>query len=272
MSARNALFAGAFWLAFFVAAEDARSGRPPESLQAERRSLDLELDQLHKKTTALSASIDQRRDHLRRRVRALYKISQGGYLRLLLDAESPADMIARRNGVRRIVRRDLEELSSVSSELADLERDRQALRERERVAAALDTPVDDGDPGLAKKDGVLRPVKGAIIGAYGRRRDGAGLLVTRDGVEFASHLGEPVVAAAPGIVKSIEEAPGLGTVIVVDHGKGWLSLTARIAHPRVAAGAKVVAGDPLALAAGSSVQLQLTQGGQWLDPTPWLTR
>lgn len=261
------------FLIALVAASPARAGRPPESLEAERRALGLEVDLLRKKTSALESVAESRRAHLRRRVRALYRISQGGYVRMLVTAEDPAELFARRDGMRRIIRRDLDELSSVKTELADLDGDRARLRARERRAADLDSAVaEPSQHALSRKQALYRPVAGAVVGNFGRYRDGAGIVATRDGVELSTHHGETVRAVAAGEVKSVGELPGLGLAIVVDHGDGWYSLLARLAAPRVAPGSTVKPGDHLADAAGATIQLQLAEQGAWIDPTAWLAR
>lgn len=113
-------------------------------------------------------------------------------------------------------------------------------------------------------------MRGAVVGAFGRRRDGSGLLVTRDGLELATRVGEPVRAAAAGEVRAVEDLPGLGRAVIVDCGGGWLTLTARLAAVTVRQGERVAAGDTVGEAAGTTVQLQVSESGQWLDPAPWL--
>src|SRR5512135_2372554 len=84
--------------------------RPPEALEAEQRAQAIELAYLIRKTDSLSGSLVERRAHLRKRLRALYKMSEGGYLRLLLGAESAGELFSRRDAANRIVHRDVSEL------------------------------------------------------------------------------------------------------------------------------------------------------------------
>src|SRR5687767_11397781 len=100
MSASAARFSLAAVLAISSAA---LAGRPPEALEIEERGQADELSYLVRKVDALSASLVERRGHLRQRLRAMYKMSQGGYLRLLLGAETPREMFARRDAARRIL-------------------------------------------------------------------------------------------------------------------------------------------------------------------------
>jgi septal ring factor EnvC (AmiA/AmiB activator) len=249
----------------------ARAARPPEALETEERAQAAELDHLIKKADALSASMVERREHLRKRLRAMYKLSQGGYLRLLLGAETPAELFARRDGMRRVIGRDLDELESVQAELGELAGVREALREGERRAAELATEARDERPeGLARRGALVRPVDGEVVAPFGPFRDEeTGVELGRDGVELRALPGEAVRAAAAGEVRSVAEVEGLGTTVIVDHGQGWRTLIARLAQPRVRAGSTVAAGDPIARAAGATVHLELAQGAAWLDPVAW---
>jgi septal ring factor EnvC (AmiA/AmiB activator) len=248
--------------------------RPPEALEAEQRAQAQELDHLVRKADALSGALVERRAHLRLRLRELYKLSQGGYVRLLLGAESPADLFARRDAARRILGRDLAELDAVREELAELNGVRERLREGEQRAAELAKEARETVPtGLARKHALYRPVGGPLVARFGPYPDPeTGVELSRDGVELHTTPGDAVRAAADGEVRTVGELPGLGICVVVDHGDGWSTLLARLASPKVRPGQRVHAGERLADAAGATVQLQLMQGGMWLDPAAWLAR
>ena len=64
--------------------------------------------------------------------------------------------------------------------------------------------------------------------------------------------------------------PGLGRGVALDHGDGYVTLLAHLGALHCAAGDQVGEGDVLAEAAGSSVYLELAQGGTPIDPTRWL--
>jgi septal ring factor EnvC (AmiA/AmiB activator) len=81
-----------------------------------------------------------------------------------------------------------------------------------------------------------------------------------------------VRAVANGRVAWIGQAPGLGLAVAVDHGDGYLSLSARLASAVVSVGELVIEGGRLGLASGSTVYFELTQGGTPFDPAPWLAR
>lgn len=250
----------------------ALAGRPPEALDAERRAQALALSYLIRKTDSLSTQLVERRGHLRKRLRAMYKMSQGGYLRLLLAAESPADLFSRRDAADRILHRDIGELEAVRAELQELSGLREKLREGERRAAELEAAARDEVPsGLSRKDALRRPVDGEVTRGFGPYRDPAsGLEFTSDGVLLGSRPGEPVYAPAAGAVRSAGDAPGLGQSVIIDHGDGWVTLLGHLSSLRVRIGARVPKGFQVAEAAGFGVEFQIAQGGAWLDPSPWL--
>src|SRR5262249_718832 len=78
----------------------------------------------------VAGELARRREHLRVRLRALYKLERGGFARLLAEAGSRDEFFARRAAANRILERDL-------SELRQFARERTALMsERSRLAAA----------------------------------------------------------------------------------------------------------------------------------------
>ncbi len=243
--------------------------RSLESIDSERHSLDLELDLLRKKTATLETMLSERRAHTRRRLRALYKLSQGGYLRLLVDAEGPVQLAARREGLERIVARDLGELTSVAQELEDIRRKHAELWERERQAAELDRTAPSALRHTAK---LARPVPGAIVVPFGKYRDRIGLWASQDGAELRSRRGEIVHAVASGEVRTISALPGLGLAVTIDHGDGLVSLVGRLSSTEAAVGSRVSPGAPIGVAAGPSIALQLTEAGAPIDPAVRLIR
>ena len=250
------------------------AARTPEAREAERRGLAAEVDLLQKKVVSIEGTVERRRGHLRRRLRALYKLSQGGYVRLLLRAETPSELFARRDGVRRVLRRDLGELASIERELGELGEERERLRLLERRRTEAEVATYEALPHrLARKASLYRPVGGPVVGPFGPYRDPAtALLLTRDGVALRTRPGEAVRAIAAGRVTTVEVVPGLGLSVVVDHGDGWLSLLGGLSGPRVTVGDRVATGEHLADAARESIELQLSEGGVRLDPSPWLAR
>jgi septal ring factor EnvC (AmiA/AmiB activator) len=259
----------------------AAAGRPADAILEERAAAEAELRDLERRARALDDQAAQRRDRLRRRVRALYKLSNGGALRLIADAGTREAMLARYQAAQRIVARDLDELAAVRDEARALDED-QARRAAE-LALALEQQMshppspsgnDDGEPprGLLALAGRLpRPVAGAVVGAFGTYRDPElRLELSRRGVELRSVAGEPVRAVAAGQVRYVGAVAGLGRGVIVDHGDGYLTLTARLSRISVEKDATIAPDAVLGHAAGDVVYFELSQGGTPYDPAPWL--
>lgn len=67
--------------------------------------------------------------------------------------------------------------------------------------------------------------------------------IRHDGLDMLAHSGEPVHAAADGVVKEvIRSRKGLGNVVVLDHGNGYVTRYAHLADIEVARGRRVKRG------------------------------
>ncbi|MCB9557403.1 MAG: peptidoglycan DD-metalloendopeptidase family protein [Deltaproteobacteria bacterium] len=87
-----------------------RLDREMSALEDRQRSVLDQLNDARRRYQALKRQLEQRKQSLRLRLRALYKLSRGGHLRLALAATSPQDFNARVAAIGRLVRRDLLEL------------------------------------------------------------------------------------------------------------------------------------------------------------------
>ena len=265
-------------LAILLFSTEASAGRPPEALSAARAEAEAEARDLERRARALDEQTEGRESRLKRRLRALYKLSSGGYVRLLARAETPSELAAREQALERILERDLDELKAVRDEARAIDADH--ARRSDAIAAALEREneaaraVSEPPTGLAVLRGRLsRPVPGPIVAGFGARPDGdRGITVSRRGVDLEAARGEPVRAVAAGQVRWAGEVPGLGKGVIVDHGDGYLTLTARLGLIAVEPGAPVGDGGVLGKAHGPSVFFELTQGGTPLDPAGWLRR
>jgi septal ring factor EnvC (AmiA/AmiB activator) len=254
------------------------AGRPPEAVDADRVAAEAEVKDLERRAHALQDQADERRAEVKRRLRALYKLSNGGYLRLVAGAASVEELDQRRVALGRVVARDLDELAAVREEAREL--DVEQARRKEVLAHALDfgaqvALADVAAPsGLQTRQGrLVRPVAGPVVGAWGVHKDSTlAIQVVRRGVELRSRPGELVRAAAAGRVRFAGEVPGLGRGVALEHGDGYVTLVAHLGALHCAVGDEVGDGDVLGEADGSSVYFELAQGGTAIDPTHWLGR
>jgi septal ring factor EnvC (AmiA/AmiB activator) len=262
-------------LALFVSAP--AWARPAEAIDAERAAAAAELRDLDRRATTLGEQLQLRQLTLRRRLRALYKLSQGGAFQLVSDAGSFEELDERVTGTQRIVSRDLQELGALDEELAELGNDRARRSGELAQQGASPLPSTDGPVGLQRVRGALtRPVPGPIAIGFQRTRvrepraGAPAIELPRRGVELEATIGQTVRAIAAGTVSWVGELDGLGRAVIVDHGEHYVSVTGRLGRIVVRQGAHVRDGDPLGSAAGSTVAFELTEGAVALDPAHWL--
>lgn len=133
-------------------------------------------------------------------------------------------------------------------------------------------PVDSNDA-FAKLRGKLAwPVTGKVLSKFGQQRAGG---VKWDGMLIGTERGSPVRAVYHGRVVFADWLPGLGLLMIVDHGEGYLSLYGHNERIFKAVGERVVAGDTLATAGDSGgsnrsqLYFEIRKAGRPIDPRPW---
>lgn len=168
-------------------------------------------------------------------------------------------------------------LRDKSQELAQLERDAQRLHELvESLQQALrDIPATATDySSLDELKGKLRwPVAGRISMQYGARQAG-GKLRSR-GLRISARAGAEVHAIAKGRVAYADWLRGFGLLLIVDHGKDYMSLYGNNRALFKEVGEWVDGGEVIATVGSSGGQssaglyLELRKKGRPFNPTPW---
>lgn len=212
----------------------------------------------------LQSKIDAVEANLGARVRALYKLSAFGDLPLWVDEGARGAAVVRRGAARRFILRDLNERKLLRAELAAADADLARLERtalRARALAAF--PIRDGS--------LVRPVSGDVVASFGTYTDEAShVRLFRRGIELGVRAPE-VFAAAAGQVTYAGPLGRLGTVIVVDHGQGIVTITQSLARALVARGDLVAAGQSIGRAAGNRLRFEVRKGGRPIDPFPLLS-
>ena len=109
-------------------------------------------------------------------------------------------------------------------------------------AKASDSPVRFAWPaeGKVRRDFVLRTRRASS--------SESGKTSPHEGIDIAGAKGDPVRAAAPGTVWFAGKEPNLyGNVVIVDHGRGWMSAYAKLSRVTVKKGETVRAGERVGL-------------------------
>jgi len=90
----------------------------------------------------LEAAVAQARPQLAARARALYKMGDLSYVRMLLSVEQPADMLRGYRFVSGLARRDRERMAALRANLSSLAATRDDLQRKTREALALRADLD----------------------------------------------------------------------------------------------------------------------------------
>ncbi|MGB9095952.1 murein hydrolase activator EnvC [Erwinia sp.] len=128
--------------------------------------------------------------------------------------------------------------------------------------------------GLGRPSGqALWPVRGTIEHRFGEQLQGE---LRWKGLVIDAPEGTEVKAIADGRVLMADWLQGYGLVVVVEHGKGDMSLYGYNQSALVSVGTQVKAGQPIALVGTSggrgtpSLYFEIRRQGQAVNPLPWL--
>lgn len=162
-------------------------------------------------------------------------------------------------------------------------READAVRNRQKEASRRGTTYKPSESerslmartgGLGRPNGQARwPVRGSILHRYGEQLQGE---LRWKGVVISAAEGTEVKAIADGRVILADWLQGYGLVVVVEHGKGDMSLYGYNQSALVSVGTQVRAGQPIALVGDSggqgrsSLYFEIRRQGQAVNPLPWL--
>jgi len=139
--------------------------------------------------------------------------------------------------------------------------------------AAPDRAVGDektprGPVAVGRKDGDLQwPLRGVLYARFGRKGK-----EPHDGIDLSAPAGTPVKTAAPGTVIYAGEQHGYGLIVIVDHGKGLVTLYAHNRDVRVKQGQKLREGQVVATVgdsgatSGPHLHFEVRKDGVPVDP------
>jgi septal ring factor EnvC (AmiA/AmiB activator) len=162
------------------------------------------------------------------------------------------------------------QLERLKDQQAGLEK---LVRELRRALERIDKFPTDSKDAFAKLRGKLAwPVAGRLVASFGQVRAGG---VKWDGVLVAGAAGSPVRAVYHGRVVYADWLSGLGLLVIVDHGDGYLSLYGHNERLYKEVGERVTAGDTIATVGDSGgrarpeLYFEIRKGGRPVDPRPW---
>ncbi len=124
----------------------------------------------------------------------------------------------------------------------------------------------------------VKPVKAyTYTSSYGIRFDPfKGTTAMHQGVDMSGPVGEPIYAAADGIIVKSGRAGGYGKMIEIDHGKGMTTRYAHMSRLNANVGDRVVAGEQIGQmgstgrSTGSHLHYEVRIDGRAVNPMPFL--
>jgi len=196
-------------------------------------------------------------------------------------------LIAQQAERRRVFQRVAKELKAQRLQVTHLQRDESRMarlvEELGRVIASTPllrndtvpelTGTEDAPAGL--KRGLRLPIKGELTERFGAKRPGGG--PPSKGLFIRSPSGQEVRAVAPGRVVFSDWLRGFGNLLIVDHGRSYLTIYGYNEALLKQVGDVVRAGDVVATvgASGGSgesgLYFEIRHAGKAFDPMGWVS-
>jgi murein hydrolase activator len=161
---------------------------------------------------------------------------------------------------------------AISKLRADEKRLTELVEQLTELMAGL--PVESEQPFGKLKGKLAWPVQGRLAGDYGQPRDGGP--VRWSGVLLEAGQGTQVRAVYRGRVAFADWLPGLGLLVVVDHGAGYMSLYGHNEALLKEPGDWVEPGEPIAQVgdtggrARPGLYFEIRQNGEPVNPHAWI--
>lgn len=182
---------------------------------------------------------------------------------------------------------ELKRKQELARRKAEEERRRKAAEAAKKAGQAppKEVPIEDTAPvslvrgpmnGLASKKGRLPwPLKGTVLHNYGSTQSGQ---ITWKGLVIAANAGMNVRAVAPGEVVFADWLRGYGLVILIDHGRGDMTLYGYNQSLLKKEGDRVAGGEAIAKAGNTggqdrnSLYFEIRRNSRAQNPRSWLSR
>ena len=188
---------------------------------------------------------------------------------------------------RRVLARVSSQLRTQRREVQHLERDESRLSrlvdELSRLIAATPllrnerVPEPGGSEGSLSglKRGLRLPIRGVLANRFGAQRSSGG--PSWKGLFIRSPPGQEVRAVAPGRVVFADWLRGFGNLLIIDHGKGYLTIYGNNESVLKQIGEPVRTGDAVATvgASGGNMEsglyFEIRHEGKAFDPMRWVS-
>lgn len=206
------------------------------------------------------------------------ELSQTNKQQLLREKKSLQQAQAKRNTTINALNNSV---STEKEKLSSLETDKKQLKELiEKLRTAIaNIPVIDENQGFSKSKGKLYwPVVGAPSNKFGQKRTSGRSKHTWQGVFIPSKEGNNVRSIYHGRVAFAEWMRGMGLLVIVDHGDGYMSLYGHNQSLFKQVGEWVNAGEVLANVGNSGgisqagLYFEVRKKGNPVNPATWCSK
>jgi len=174
-------------------------------------------------------------------------------------------------GLRKKIADDGQEVDRLAAEEQDLTR-----LIAELTSILSDYPISSEEPFSKHKGKLTWPVAGRLMHDFGQPRVGG--KIKWNGVVLAAPRGREVRAIYHGRIAFADWLAGMGLLVIVDHGEGYMTLYGYNETILKNAGDWVAPGDVIATVGDSggqqqaSVYFELRKGTKPVNPRQWITR
>lgn len=196
---------------------------------------------------------------------------------LRTETEAEHERLSRQRAERAALLERLgDAIASAGDRLESLEREEQRLADLvERLAeAAAAFPVEVDEPFGDLEGRLAWPVAGRLANDFGTPRNGGSM--RWNGVVLAAPAGTPVRAVYNGRVAFADWLPGLGLLVIVDHGGDYMSLYGHNEALFKEAGDWVAPGETIARVGDTggrsepSLYFEIRHRGDPVNPREWM--
>ena len=246
-----------------------------DSQKAELEDKQSEQQTLLYEQRAQQAKLEQARNERQKTLSSLESSIQQGQQQL---GEMRANESRLRNSIARAeaaakarAEREAREAQAVRDKQQDASRKGSTYKPTESEKSLMSRTGGLGSP----RSQAFWPVRGPTLHRYGEQLQGE---LRWKGMVIGASEGTEVKAIADGRVILADWLQGYGLVVVVEHGKGDMSLYGYNQSALVSVGTQVRAGQPIALVGSSGGQgrpalyFEIRRQGQAVNPQPWLGR
>ncbi len=272
MSSLRLGLAGAILAAATVMAMPGLGESAPGMKRRDRRalaeyaeSIGLQRAALTKTQGLLATKLTTRQAEMKRRLRAIYKLSRANWPRLWFEPEARRESARWLGASRRVAMRDIHEIAMLHDEIAMANRADERLVNEGRLAPAT----------APRPKSMQWPVQGTNVEqAFGLHKGPSHRVKLRSrGLRLASERGQAVFSIDSGRVRYLGPIRGLGTSLIIEHDS-TLSILGGLKGPSVVVGDTVTRDTVVGTAAGPSIYLEVRlnvgQRGLSIDPEPLL--